>query len=105
MKIGKTFKAIARGEFLITLMFDKYFPHILFIFVVVIGILGVNLMIEQTMVRVEENKVKLNDMKIYMTHKNAELVELGRMSTVQKLLEENGSELSISENPINIIEK
>ena len=62
-----------------------------------------NYKIEQTMVKVERNKVILEEYKIYHAQKTYEFVKLGRMSTVQKMLEEGGSEVTAPVKPAEII--
>lgn len=102
---GAIMKAIARGEFLFTLKCDKFFPHIIYFFFLICVVLAVNLMIEKTMVQAEQNKETIYDLKIYLTHKSSELIGLGKLGSVQELLEASGSELGIPENPAITLKK
>lgn len=103
--IGKAVMSIARGEFLFTLKCDKFFPHIIYFFFLICIVLGLNMMIEKAMVKVEQNRTELYDMKIFLTHKNAELVSLGKLSKVEEMLDAAGSDLTIPEGPAIILKK
>lgn len=101
----KFIRMIGRGEMLFTLKCDKFFPHILYGFLLIFSVLLLNLMIEKTLVEVEENKQTLYDLKIALTHKNTELIGIEKLSTVQEMLEEAGSELTIPDEPAVYIRK
>ena len=98
-------RSIGRGEILFTLKCDRFFPHIVYIFFLIFLVLLLNLMIEKTMVKVEENKQEIYDLKIALTHKNTELIGLEKLSTVQELLEKSGSDLGIPDDPAVFIKK
>ena len=96
----KILRSIGRGEMLFALIkFDKYFPHILYGFFLIFLAIAVNLMIERTLVEVEENKAVLYDLKISLTQKNTELIGLEKLSSVQEMLEKAGSSLTIPDDP------
>lgn len=96
--------AILKGEFLIRIRCDKYFPHIIYTFFLLWMMIWLNLKIETTMAKVERNKEKLGEMKIYHAQKTVSLVSLNRISTVERLLEEHGSDVGLPEKPADRIE-
>ena len=98
-------KSIGRGDFLIRMRVDKLFPYILY--TVFIGIVSIWLsyMAEKTMYRVEVNQDKIESLKYAHANKTCEIIGLSRISTVEKMLEESGSELRIPEEPAYTIEK
>ena len=106
-KVGKAAKeiliSIGQGTFLLRLRVDKLFPYILVFFV--LGCLNIwfNYETEQAALKVEKNKAKLETLKIYHSHMNGEIVELNRLSTIETLLEEAGSEVGIPEKPADRI--
>ena len=51
----------------------------------------------------EKNKARLEELKIYHAQKTCELVSLDRLSTVEDLLEKNGSALTVPEKPADKI--
>lgn len=95
--------AILQGEFLIRLKFDRYFLHIIYLFFLAVVSIWIKLEIDQTMVRLEESKKELEDYKIYYSQKTCELVELDRLSTVEDMLEEKGSALTLPQKPADRI--
>ena len=98
-------KYIGRGDFLIRMRVDKLFPYILY--TVFIGIVSIWLSYkaEKTMYRVEVNKNKIESLKYAHANKTCEIIGLSRISTVEKMLEESGSELRIPEMPAYTIKK
>ena len=51
----------------------------------------------------EKNKETLTDLKIYHAQKTVELARLGRLTTVEGLLEQNGSDVTLPDKPADII--
>lgn len=94
-----SFMAILHGEFLLRLRIDRYFIHIFYFFVLCTLNIWMTLKIEQTMLQVENNKIKLEELKIYHAQKTCELVSLDRLSTIQKMLAERGSKLTVPDKP------
>lgn len=96
-------KSILSGDILLLLRVDRLLPYILFLFALGWINIFLNYMIEQTMVKVETNKVLLENYKIHHAQKTYEFVKLGRISTVEDMLEKAGSEVSSPEKPAETI--
>ena len=98
-------KSIGRGDFLLTLRIDKWFPYILYL--VTLGIISIWLSYsaEKTVYKVEVNKDRIESLKHDNANKNCEIIGLSRISTVEKMLEEAGSELKIPQTPAYTIRK
>ena len=97
--------AILHGEFLLRLRIDKFFPHILWTFLLFWGMILAGMMVQKTLVQVEKNKDVLSEMKIFHAQKTVQIARLGRLSTVERLLEENGSDVTLPEKPADVIKK
>lgn len=106
-KIGhatkETLYSIGKGTFLLRLRVDKLFPYILVLFILGCLNIWLSFEVEQAVLQVERNKENLETLKIYHSHMNGELVELNRLSTIETMLEEAGSEVQIPEKPADII--
>lgn len=96
-------RAILRGEFL--MRFDRYFLHIIWTFLLFWGLILTSMMVQKTLVRVEDNKKTLTDLKIYHAQKTVELARLGRLTTVESLLETNGSDVTLPDKPATLIKQ
>jgi len=103
--IKESAKAILRGEFLLRIKCSEYFIHIIWTFFLFFCMIGLRLVVENTLTKYEDGKKTLSDMQIYHAQKTAELVSLGRMTTVEQMLQESGSKLEIPQNPPSRIEK
>ena len=97
--------AILHGEFLLRLRIDKFFPHILWTFLLFWGMILTSMMVQKTLVQVEKNKDVLSEMKIYHAQKTVQLVSMGRISTLERLLQEKESEVGLPEKPADRITK
>ena len=93
--------AILRGEFL--MRFDRFFVHIIWTFLLFWVMILSSMMVQKTLVCVEKNKETLTDLKIYHAQKTVELARLGRLTTVEGLLEQNGSDVTLPDKPADII--
>lgn len=97
--------AIVQGELLLRLHVDKFFIHILYTFLLLWLVILLDMRVEKTMANVERNKAALSEMKIYHAHKTVQMVSLNRISTVQDMLEKEGSDVTLPEKPAVRIRK
>lgn len=106
-EVGKAAKetlvSIGQGTFLIRMRVDKLFPYILVLFTLGCLNIWMSYMVEQAVLKVERNKEKLETMKIYHSHMTGEIVELNRLSTIEQMLKDAGSEVQIPEKPADVI--
>ena len=108
-KIGNAAKeiliSIGQGNFLIRMRVHKLFPYILVLFIIGCANIWLSYEVEQAALRVEKNKKELETLKIYHSHLNGEIVELNRISTVETMLQQMGSEVRIPDKPADKIRK
>ncbi|MCQ2146874.1 MAG: hypothetical protein MJZ16_05080 [Bacteroidales bacterium] len=95
--------AIIKGEFLLRINCAKYFIHIIWTFFLLFCAIWISLSVEETLTKVEQNKKELSDMDIYRAQKTVEIVRLNRMTTVQEMLQEQGSKVTMPVNPPTVI--
>ncbi|MBR1871616.1 MAG: hypothetical protein IJ795_00215 [Bacteroidales bacterium] len=91
--------AILKGEFLMRLRVERFFPHILYLFFLVWMLIWIGIKSESTQLEVERNKAELSDIKIYHAQKTVQMMSLNRMTGLEKLLEDKGSEVRFPEKP------
>lgn len=98
-------KSVGRGDFLLKLKIHELLPHIMWL--VLLGIVSIFLsyQAEKTMYRVEVNKNIIESLKYDNANKNCEIIGLSRISTIEKMLEEAGSDVRIPETPAYTIKK
>lgn len=102
-KIGsaviETMKAIGYGDILLRLRVDKLLPFILYAFFLAMVSIFMSYKAEQTMLRMERNKANLETLRIYHGQKTCDIVSLNRLSTIETMLEELGSNLQPPQKP------
>ena len=103
--VYNAFRALSRGEFLLSIGAHKYYMHILYLFVLAWISILLSLKVDGTLTKVEENKVVLHDLEIYHAEKEAELVRLHSASTTVKRLKQLGSDVTLPEQPAIKIDK
>ena len=99
----ETLRSIGRGDILIRMQVHRLFPYILYLFALAWLSIWLSYKVEKTMYRVEVNKDIIENLKIDNANKTCEIVSLTRISTIEKLLEETGSEVKAPEKPADKI--
>ncbi|MBR5299623.1 MAG: hypothetical protein IKU36_05155 [Bacteroidales bacterium] len=98
-------KSIISGDILLLLRVDKLFPYILYAFALGWVSIFMSYKMEQTLTVVEKNKTELETLKIYHAHKTCEYVGLDRISTVEGMLTDIGSDVKAPEKPADTIKR
>ena len=101
--VGAFFLALGRGDLLLRMRVDKALPYILYAFLLGCISIWMSYHAEQTMLEVQKNNETLKTLKIYNAQKTYEIVSLDRIATVEKMLEEAGSEVKSPEKPADVI--
>ena len=94
---------IISGDILLRMRVDRLFPYILYAFVLGWLSIWMSYRMEQTMIIVERNRKELESLKIYHAQKTCEYVGFDRISTIETMLEEKGSDIKAPEKPADII--
>ena len=103
LTVSTVLKSILSGDILLLLRVDRLLPYILVLFVLGWINILLNYKIEQVMVQVENNKAILEDYKIYHAQKTYQFVKMGRISTVEDMLDKGGSEIGAPIKPAETI--
>ena len=101
--IKEFFIALGRGDLLTRLRVDRLLPYILYLFVLGCISIWMSYHAEQTMLKVQKNNEIIRTLKIYNTQKTYELVGLDRIATVERMLEEAGSQVKAPEKPADVL--
>ena len=96
-------RALLSGNLLILLGVDRLLPYILVLFALGWINIFMNYRIEQVMAEAERNKATLENYRIYHAQKTYQFVKMGRISTVEDMLEQKGSKLSAPIKPAETI--
>ena len=98
-------KSIISGDILLRLRVDKLFPYILYAFALGWISILLSYKMEQTLTIVEKNKAELETLRIYHAQKTCEYVGLDRISTIEDMLRNAGSDVKAPEKPADIIKR
>ena len=105
MSVVKVLKSIISGDILLVMGVHRLFPYILYTFALACLSIWMSYRMEQTMSIAERNRKELETMKIYHAQKTCEYVGLDRISTIERMLEEKGSDVKAPEKPADIIKR
>ena len=101
--IKEFFIALGRGDLLTRLRVDRLLPYILYLFVLGCISIWMSYHAEQTMLKVQKTNEIIRTLKIYNAQKTYELVGLDRIATVERMLEEAGSQVKAPEKPADVL--
>lgn len=101
--IGAFFLSLGRGDLLLRMRVDKALPYILYAFLLGCISIWMSYQTEQTMLKVQKNREVLRTLKIQNAQMTYELVGLDRISTVESMLEEMGSQVKAPQKPASTL--
>ena len=101
--IGAFFVSLGRGDLLLRMRVDQALPYILYAFLLGCISIWMSYKTEQTMLKVQENKETILTLKIHNAHMTYELVGLDRLTTVENMLLEMGSDVKAPQKPADIL--
>ena len=99
------FKALRSGEFLLRVRADKYYMHILYLFVLMWMSILLSLQVDKTLMRAGANRAALEELHIHHTESEAALVKLRSASATESRLKKMGSQAAMPKEPATIIKK
>ena len=67
--IRNSFRALREGEFLLRIRADKYYMHIMYLFLLMWMTILLSLQVDKTLTRVGDNKVALEKLRIHHAEK------------------------------------
>ena len=97
------FKALRNGEFLLRIRADKYYMHIMYLFLLMWVTILLSLQVDKTLSRVGDNKVALERLRIHHAEKEAALVKLHSASAAEIRLKELGSQARLPQEPATVV--
>lgn len=103
--IRNTFKALRNGEFLLRVRADKYYMHIMYLFLLMWLTIMLSLRVDKTLAKVGENKAKIEELRIRKSEKDAEVVKLESASATQARLQRMGSKATMPTEPATVIKR
>ena len=101
--IRNTLRAIRSGELLLRIRADKYYMHIMYLFLLMWVTILLSLQVDKTLSRVGDNKVALERLRIHHAEKEAALVKLHSASAAEIRLKELGSHARLPQEPATVV--
>lgn len=102
--IKKGIKYIWKGRFMSEFIhIDRYFLHVFYAIFLIWLTLLIDIRIEECQTRIEKNNEILADYKIYHAQKKVQLIKMNRVSTIDNLLRQMGSDVTYPQTPAEIV--
>ena len=98
-------KSLRNGEFLLRVGADKFYMHIMYLFLLMWLSIFLSLKVDKTLSRVGDNKTAIEELKIYHAQKEAQLVKLHSASSAERRLRQLGSPVTLPKEPATIVKK
>ena len=103
--VRNSFKALRSGEFLLRIRADKYYMHIMYLFLLMWVTILLSLQVDKTLTKAGDNKAALEQIRIHHAEREAALVKLRSASAAETRLRELGSKTTLPSEPATIIRK
>ena len=78
---------------------DKVFLQIVYTFMLFWVMIMLNILVENTLSKVERNNDILTELQIYHTEKMVQLASMGRITKTEELLDNKGSKVCLPKKP------
>jgi len=101
--IRNAFRALRNGDLLLRVRADKYYIHILYLFLLMWVTILLSLQVDKTLAKAGDNQVALEQLRIHHAEKEAELVKLHSASAAEERLRELGSKATLPAEPATVI--
>lgn len=88
-------KSAFQGKLLLRLGAEKYLPQILFAFIMATAYIGLNIRIDNTILKNEEQKKTIQNLTSIYTDLKCKLTSLNSVCAVEEMLREDKSNLAI----------
>lgn len=105
LAIRNTFRALRNGEFLLRIRADKYYLHILYLFLLMWITILLSLQVDKTLTLAGANKAAIEELRIHHTEREAALVKLKSASATEERLKKMGSQTAMPKEPANVVKK
>ena len=104
-RLKKWMKSFRNGEFLLKIGADKFYMHIMYLFLLMWLSILLSLKVDKTLSRVRDNKTAIDELRINHAQKEAQLVKLHSASAAEKRLRELGSPVTMPQEPATIVKR
>lgn len=105
LAIKNSFKALRNGEFLLRIRADKYYLHIMYLFLLMWLSILLSLRVDKTLATAGRNKTEIEQLRILHSQKEAELVRLQSASELDRRLGRMGSKVTMPTEPAKLLKK
>ncbi len=103
--LSGTFRSIRTGEFLLSIRADKYYMHIMYLFLLMWVSILLSLQVDKTLTKAGDNQAAIDQLRIHYAEKEAALVKLHSASAAEIRLKELGMDLTLPQEPATVIKK
>ncbi len=103
--IKTSLRALRKGEFLLRIKAHERILHILYLFLLAWIVIFINLKVDATLTRMQENKITLRNLEISKAQKEAELVNHHSASSTAERLKAMGSNVQEPVKPAARIQR
>lgn len=100
-----TLRALRNGEFLLRIRADKYYMHIMYLFLLMWLTIMLSLQVDKTLTQAGNNKAAIEELRTHHAEKEAALVKLRSASATEARLKRMGSQAALPKEPARVIKK
>ena len=105
LSVRNAYRALRNGDLLLKVRADKYYIHVMYLFLLMWLSIMLSLQVDKTLTRAGANKAALEELRIHHTESEAALVKVKGASATETRLKKLGSEAAMPTEPATVIKK
>ena len=105
LSIRNGLRALRSGEVLLRIRADKYYMHIMYLFLLMWVTILLSLQVDKTLTKAGDNKAAIEQLRIHHAEKEAALVKLKSASATEIRLQKMGSKAAMPTQPPTVIKR
>ena len=105
LSVRNAYRALRNGDLLLKVRADKYYIHVMYVFLLMWLSIMLSLKVDKTLTRAGANKAAIEELRIRHTESEAALVKIKSASATETRLKKLGSEAAMPKEPATVIKK
>ena len=103
LSVRNFLRALRNGDLLLHVRADKYYIHVMYVFLLMWVSILLSLQVDKTLTRAGANKAAIVELRIHHTESEAALVKVKSASATEARLKRLGSEVMMPTEPATVI--
>ena len=105
LSVRNLLKALRSGDLLLHVRADKYYIHVMYVFLLMWISIMLSLQVDKTLTKAGANKAAIEELRIHHTESEAALVKVKGASPTETRLKKMGSAVQMPTEPATVVKR